>query len=582
VVPVLEGFSSDGRIDPYFRRLTPGERYAADASHAVSAKLLEEQIRGEEESFLQTMSDGIDRIGEEIEELRRSGASEVPGRTAFRLYDTHGIPLDLITEIAADEGLAVDVAGFEREMEGQRKRSSAGAKFEARDVSVFDGLGLAGPHSEFRGYPEHDFVRLAGARVLAIVSGGRAVDALPEGGEGVAVADRTVFYPEGGGQVGDTGSWSWTGGSASVEDTQRPAPGLIAHRIRVERGTLRVGDAVEMEVPEWQRRRTQANHTGTHLLHAALRVVLGESARQMGSLVAPDRLRFDYAARAPLTPEQISEIERLVNEEILRDRPVAKEVLSREEADGRGAIAFFGEKYGDRVRVVTVPGFSTELCGGCHVPSTGEIGAFKILSDKGLAAGVRRIEAVTALGAVELLQQDERILAALVEQSHAEKEKLPEVLRAAEEKVRALEKEVAALRIRAAAGGAAAAVSDEAEEVDGVRVLTREARGLSPAELRNLSDALKGKLKSGVVAVGGAQDGKTAVIIAVTSDLLERLPANEIAARVGPALGGRGGGRRELAQVGGRDEALLKDGLAAVGAAVREILASRASRSVVS
>jgi alanyl-tRNA synthetase len=306
-----------------------------------------------------------------------------------------------------------------------------------------------------------------------------------------------------------------------------------------------------------------------------LRNVLGESARQMGSLVAPDRLRFDYAARAPLTPEQIREIEDQVNREVLLDKPVAKDVVSRDEANDRGAIAFFGEKYGERVRVVTVPGYSVELCGGCHVPTTGEIGAFKIVSDKGLAAGVRRIEAVTSLGTVDLLRKDEEILSALSQEARADRERLPEVLRSAEERIRALEKELAAMRLKlaASAGSSSSAADDGVREVAGIKVWTREAPGLAVNELRNLSDTLKGKLRSGVVAVGGGQEGKTAVIIAVTPDLTGRLSASDIAARVGPALGGRGGGKRDLAQVGGRDESLLPAGLAAVVTAVGELLA---------
>ncbi len=393
-------------------------------------------LRNEELAFARTLTAGIDRIGEEIEALRRSGATELSGDTAFRLYDTYGIPLDLISEIGKDEGLTVDVEGFERAMDAQRSRSQASAKFQSADARVFETLPLPSAHSEFRGYPEQDFVRLSGARVLSIVRDSEAAGRLSAGESGEVVTDRTVFYPEGGGQVGDVGTWSWRGGAAEITDVQKPVPGLIAHRVEVKEGSLSIGDAVEMEVDEWTRRRTQANHTGTHLLHAALRNVLGESARQMGSLVAPDRLRFDYAARSPLTPEQIREIEDQVNKEILLDKPVAKEVVAREEADKKGAIAFFGEKYGDRVRVVSVPGYSVELCGGCHVPSTGEIGAFKLVSDKSLAAGVRRIEAVTSLGTVDLLRRDEDLLSALSHQAKTEREKLPEMLRTSEEKIR--------------------------------------------------------------------------------------------------------------------------------------------------
>jgi alanyl-tRNA synthetase len=547
----------------------------SDAYVATASRSAMTVLRNEELIFAKTLSSGIDRIGEEIEALRRAGNTELAGETAFRLYDTHGIPLDLITEIAKDEGLRVDVEGFDRSMAAQRARSQASAKFQTSDARVFETLQLPESHSAFRGYPELDFVSLSGARVLAIVSEGRAASALDAGRTGEVVTDRTVFYPEGGGQVGDVGTWSWAGGSARISETQKAFGTIIAHRADVERGRLAVGDTVDMQVDEWTRRRTQANHTGTHLLHAALRNVLGESARQMGSLVAPDRLRFDYAARSPMTPEQSREIEDQVNKEILLDKPVAKEVVAREEADKKGAIAFFGEKYGDRVRVVSVPGFSVELCGGCHVSRTGEIGAFKITSDRSLAAGVRRIEAVTSLGAVELLRRDEELLSALSQQAKSDREKLPEVLRAADEKIRSLEKELASLRLKVASGGAGSALSsEEVQEVAGVKVLTREARGFSANELRNLSDALKGKLKSGVVAVGGSSEGKTAVVIAVTPDLTARLSACDIAARVGAALGGRGGGKRDLAQVGGRDESLLPAGLAAAVSAVREILSA--------
>src|SRR5262249_1354035 len=381
--------------------------YFTPAEQKTVTTRVAQDLRVEEERFAKTLSTGIDLIGEEIERLRREGSRTVSGEALFRLYDTHGIPVDVIEEIARDEGLSVDRSAFERAMEQQKERSRASAKFAATDASVWEKMTLPSEHSVFRGYPELDFCRLSGARVLAIVKNGAIADALAAGETGEVVTDKTAFYPEGGGQVADTGAWTWAGGQAEVTDTQKPIANLIVHRVTVRSGSLRAGLLIDMEVPEWTRRRTQANHTGTHLLHAALRKVLGESASQRGSLVAPDRLRFDYAASSATTPEQIAEIERLVNEEILRDVPVAKEHMSMAESKKRGAIAFFGEKYGERVRVVTVPGFSTELCGGCHVPRTGEIGAFKIISDKGLAAGVRRLEAGTSLGAGGLLGQGE-------------------------------------------------------------------------------------------------------------------------------------------------------------------------------
>jgi alanyl-tRNA synthetase len=562
----------------YFRK-RPDGRYETDAAHSIdAARLFGQTLRAEEERFGKTMSVGADRVGEAVEDLRRRGEKALSGETVFRLYDTYGIPLEVIEEIASDEGLAVDRAGFERNLEKQRETSRASAKFRATDDSVYEGLGLPARHSEFRGYPELDFCRLSSAMVLGIVKDGAPAGQLSAGETGEAVTDVTIFYPEGGGQVADTGVWRWPGGEARVTDTQKPVPGLISHRVTVESGVLSIGTKVDMEVPEWVRRRTQANHTGTHLLHAALRKVLGESARQMGSLVAPDRLRFDYAAASAPTPEQIAEIERLVNEEVLRDTEVTKEHMTMEESRAKGAIAFFGEKYGERVRVVDVPGFSTELCGGCHVPRTGEIGAFKIISDRGLAAGVRRLEAVTSLGAVELLRDDEETLNALSGAAQSPREKLLERWQEREERVRTLERELASLKMKLASGDAEA--SGESVDVNGVRIVTRIAAGLSIPELRNLSDTLRARLSSGVVVVGTASEGKTSVVAAVTPDLTQRLPASRIAARIGKALGGSGGGKADLAQAGGRNESLLPGALKEAETAVREMLGAENAAAV--
>ncbi len=562
---------------PFLHRLVPTvvEGFAGVYFEPSDADRVEKTVAGvlapEEERFGRTLSEGADRVGEAIERLRREGATALSGEAVFRFYDTYGIPLDVIEEIAGDEGVAVDRAGFEEAMERQRAASRASAKFEAADASVYERLELPSEHSVFRGYPEQDFLSLSDARVLAIVRDGREVSLLSEGESGEVFVDRTVFYPEGGGQVADTGTWTWAGGRADVTDVQKPVPNRIAHRVSVLGGRLELGSVVDMAVPEWTRRRTQANHTATHLLHAALRRVLGNTARQMGSLVAPDRLRFDYAAAAPTTPAQIAEIERLVNEQILRDQPVTKETMPMDEARRRGADMFFGEKYGDRVRVVEVPGFSTELCGGCHVPRTGEIGAFKVVSDRGLAAGVRRLEAVTSLGSVELLSQDEQILNALAGAAQAPREGLTARWNEREERVRALEREVASLKLKLASGDAGS--QGDRMEVGGIPIVTRIVEGLSIPELRNLSDTLRSKLKSGVVVVGTVADGKTSVIVAVTPDLVKRLPASQIAGRVGKALGGSGGGKPDLAQAGGKNPAELPGGLKAAGEAVRDLLA---------
>ena len=567
-----------GLHEPFLHRLTGpvvdvyrGIHIEPDEADAVARRVAEILIP-EEERFARTLSEGIDRIGEAASRARQRRESILSGETVFRLYDTYGIPIEVIEEIAADEGVALDREGFERLLEEQRRASRSAAKFEAADVSVYDKLDLPSGHSVFRGYPEHDFIALDGARVVGLARDGAPAARLEAGETGEAVTDRTVFYPEGGGQVADTGAFEWPGGEAEVLHVWKPRPDTIAHRVRVVRGRLERNAAVDMRIPEWVRRRTQANHTGTHLLHAALRKVLGAGARQMGSLVAPDRLRFDYAAAAPPTPDQIAEIERLVNHEVLRDREVTKSILPMEEARRRGADMFFWDKYSDRVRVVEVPGFSTELCGGCHVPRTGEIGAFKIVSDKSLAAGVRRLEAVTSLGAVDLLRHDEEALNRLSAAAQAPRETLVDRWEEREERLKALEREVASLKMKLASGDSES--EGESEEIEGVRVVTRLVPGLSIPELRNLSDTLRSRVKSGVVLVGTAREGKTSVVAAVTPDLVERVPASRVAARIGQALGGSGGGKPDLAQAGGKREELLSEGLRAGREAVREILAA--------
>jgi alanyl-tRNA synthetase len=565
-------------------------------------------LRIEEEGFRRTMSVGADRVGEAISAARREGQTTLSGVAAFRLYDTHGVPLELIEEIASDEGVHVDTRGFDRELAAARERSKGASKFEGEGGLPGDGQLNPSWTTEFRGYPEQDFVGLEGAKVLGLLSaehGGR-VDSLRRGEKGWCVLDRTVFYPEGGGQVADLGKILWNeksddAGVAAVLDTRRAPNGrVILHLLRIDSGSLATAQLVSASVDEWTRRKTQANHTGTHLLHAALRRVLGESVRQMGSLVAPDRLRFDYAASRPTTAEEIREIERLVNEEILRDREVSKAVMSMDEAKKRGAMMFFGEKYGERVRVVDVPGFSTELCGGCHVGRTGEIGAFKVLSDRGLAAGVRRIEAVTSLNAVERLQKDEEILASMAQAANVTFDELPAKLRDVLDSLRRKEKEIAALKrdlVLRAGGGAFrvpggeatlsksehspskklsssdGAVEEGLHEINGVKVYALRVPSLPTNELRNLADTFRGKLKSGVVLLGTELEGKVTLLAAVTSDLVSRVSAHELAQTMAPIVGGRGGGKPELAQAGGKDAAAIEPALAAGVAKVREKLA---------
>ena len=587
-----------------------------DVGAATQLVAIQDRLQDEEVRFSRTMSVGADRVGEAISAARRAGETSLKGEAVFRLYDTFGVPLETIEEIASDEGVKVDVASFESELSAARERSKGASKFEHEGGLPADGQIDPSWTTEFRGYPEQDFVRLEGVKVLGLLSekGGERIGLLGKGEKGWCVTDRTVFYPEGGGQVADQGEFRWTAssgepGAAAVLDTRRAPDGrTILHLLRISSGSLSPGQVVSLAVDEWTRRKTQANHTGTHLLHAALRAVLGESVRQMGSLVAPDRLRFDYAAARPTTAEEIREIERLVNEEILRDREVGKAVMSMDEAKKKGAMMFFGEKYGERVRVVDVPGFSTELCGGCHVGRTGEIGAFKVLSDRGLAAGVRRIEAATSLNAVERLQKDEEILTNMAQTANVAFDELPEKLRATLNLLRRKEKEIALLKRDLALAGAGSGASagagggrssaqpgdgasgsspsqksssssdspgtdDGIEEIAGVKVLARRVPSLPANELRNLADTFRGKLKSGVVLLGTELEGKVTLLAAVTSDLVGRVSAHELAQAMAPLVGGRGGGKPDLAQAGGKDAAAIEPALAAGVAKVRERLA---------
>ena len=567
----IEGTELCGLVEPVFA-VFDGVYFGEE--HRTLKNDVWELVRSEERGFARTMSAGADRVGEAITEARRKDETSLSGKTVFRFYDTYGIPLELIEELAQDEGMTVDRPGFEKELEEARERSKGASKFEADEALLSDDLADPSWETVFRGYPEDDFTSLAGAKALGLfaLAGGAAsaVEALPAGAEGLLVTDRTVFYPEGGGQVTDTGSVTWPGGRAAVTSARKSANGrFVQHHVRVEEGTLGMGAPLALEVPEWTRRRTQANHTGTHLLHAALRKVLGESVRQMGSLVAPDRLRFDYAATRATSTDEIAEIERLVNEQVLLDTPVTKVVTSMDEAKAKGAMMFFGEKYGERVRVVDVPGFSTELCGGCHVARTGEIGAFKVLSDRGLAAGVRRIEAITGLGAVERLTRDEHLLGELSESAQVPPDELPAKLREVLARLRESEKEIARLKVQLASAGrgGAGAVEDEGVvDVAGTKVLARRVPTLPANELRNLADTFRGKLKSGVVLLGTEAEGKVTLLAAVTSDLLARVSADDLAKAMAPVVGGRGGGKPDLAQAGGKDpekiDAALEAGVA--------------------
>ncbi len=529
------------------------------------------QLRQEEERFARTLNVGTDVAQRELERLKRGGSERVPGALAFDLYQTHGIPFELLEEFAQEEGLEIDRAGFEEALEVERQRGQASWKGDvrARFRPEYESLVERGMTSRFVGYDELE----GEGAVTAILGPDGEVDLLAAGGEGEAVLDETTFYAEGGGQVGDRGELLWDGGRAEVTDTQKPVEGLVVHHLRVVEGTLRRGARVRARVTEGARLDTQRNHTATHLLHAALHQVLGEAAQQAGSLVEPDRLRFDFSWGAPVSFDQLQEIERLVSAEVVRNLPVEKRYMALEEARSAGAMALFGEKYGERVRVVSVGdgSVSMELCGGCHVRRTGDIGAFVIVGERGVAAGVRRIEAFTGRGAVAWLQHQQRLSHDLAGRYQTSFERLPELLAKRDEHLAALEEEVRTLKHRLASGEAGGA--EVRREVGGITVLARRAPEMESAELRNLADTLRQKLGSGVVALGMESGGKATLLVAVTDDLVGRVRAGDVVRELATVVGGRGGGRPNLAQAGGPDVGKLDEALQSAPEVVERCLA---------
>jgi alanyl-tRNA synthetase len=530
--------------------------------------VVEQLLRTEEEKFSRTLNVGTDLVGRELERIKRSGGGALPGETAFYFYETHGIPVDILDEFAQEEGLTVDRAGFEVRLEGARTKGQESWKGEllSRFREEYEQLGARGVASEFVGYQEFT---VEAAKVLALLGPKGEVDVLS--GEGEVVLDRTPFYAEAGGQIGDQGALVWNGGRATVRDTQRPVPGVVVHRVHVDEGALRRGNTVRAEVHRGRRLDTQANHTATHLLHAALHHVLGPSAQQAGSLVEPERLRFDFSWAQPLLPEQLEAIETLVNQNVRANFEVEAKPMKLEEARAAGAMALFGEKYGEVVRVISVGGgaVSRELCGGCHVHRTGDIGVFKITAERGVAAGVRRIEGATGRAAVELFQGYQRILRQASGRTNAPFDSLPAAIEALEKRVRELEQEIKSLRLKLASGGGG---ETEVQKIKGVKLLVRDAPEMTAPELRTLADTLRGKLKSGIVVLGMASGDAATLLAAVTEDLVPRISAGEIVKRLAPVVDGRGGGKAALAQAGGKAPDKLPEALQLAPKVVEELL----------
>ncbi len=528
-------------------------------------------LAAEEERFSRTLTTGIERVGQLLDDIRARGERSISGEEVFRLYDTYGIPMDLIAEMGEEEGVTLDREGFETMMAGARAKAKASSKFQSStDAATFSRIAEKIGPVEFVGYEK--FVDVP-STVQAILIDSKQHDVLHHGSEGDVVITPTPFYAESGGQIGDAGTLEWNGGRATVLDTQKPVGDLIVSRVRVDEGHLAHGTTVRASVPVPTRLDTTANHTATHLLHKALKDVLGETVQQAGSLVAPDRLRFDYTYHQPLTEKQMKAIEDLVNEKVRENVEVTKTVMPIAEAKKSGAVAMFGEKYGDKVRIVAAGDWSREFCGGCHVNRTGDIGVFKIVSDRSLAAGVRRMEALTGRGALEYFQSLDESAHEVQQQLNTRLPEVPAYVRSLQERQKHLEKELKQLRMKLASGGAAQ-IAEGPIEINGVKLLVRRADDISGGDLRNLADELRSKLKSGVVVLGSATDGKVTLLTAVTKDLIDRVPANSLIQKLAPIVGGKGGGKPDLAQAGGKDPDKLDDALGSAPDALRAMLAA--------
>lgn len=518
-------------------------------------------IQEEEERFHQTLEEGMRVAQKMLAQCSRQGRRYLPGDQAFLLYDTYGFPPDLTQDMAAEFGLAVDEDGFQQALEEQRRRgrqARTAEQFREPEAAVAMSSLLAGlPPTVFVGY---EAVQVQ-TRLEAIVGEGQLVDQLPAGESGNLVLAQTPCYPEGGGQVADTGIVRGAGGEAVITDVRRLPSGPIVHLARVEAGFLRAGEQVEVSI-DWRRReQTARHHSATHLLHRSLQAVIGAHARQAGSLVTPDRLRFDFHHGTPLTPEQLRQIEEMVNEKIMADLPVAAEERSLEEALRRGAMALFGEKYSDIVRVVTMADFSYELCGGTHVRSTGQIGAFKIISEGSVGSGLRRIEAVAGVAALRYLDEIENTLleaAGLLRTTLAE---VPVRVAALLQELKQAQREMESYQAKLAGAEVSMALA-AVREVGGVKVLVQRVKADSPQALRAMADQIRDRLGSGVVVLGSATDGHVNLVAMVTRDLVARgLHAGRLVQEVSRVAGGKGGGRPEMAQGGGSSPEKLDQAL---------------------
>ncbi|WP_269935038.1 alanine--tRNA ligase [Serratia liquefaciens] len=515
--------------------------------------LVEQVLKTEEDQFARTLERGLTLLDEELANLQ---GDTLDGETAFRLYDTYGFPVDLTADVCRERGLKVDEAGFELAMEAQRRRARESSGFGADYNSMIRVDGA----SQFSGY-DHEQQQ---STVIALFRDGQSVNEIHAGEEAVVVLDETPFYGESGGQVGDKGVLKAAGADFEVSDTQKYGQ-AIGHQGKLVQGSLKVKDRVDAQIDTVRRNRIRLNHSATHLLHAALRQTLGEHVAQKGSLVNDKYLRFDFSHFEAMKPEQIRLVEDLVNQQIRRNLPVQTEVMALDDAKEKGAMALFGEKYDDNVRVLTMGDFSTELCGGTHASRTGDIGLFRILSESGTAAGIRRIEAVTGEGAIATLHQQNDLLQDVAHLVKGDNNNLTDKVRAVLDRTRALEKELQQLKDQQAAQESAS-LSSKAKMVNGVPLLVSQLDNVEPKMLRTMVDDLKNQLGSAIIVLATTADDKVSLIAGVTKDLTDRVKAGELIGNVAQQVGGKGGGRPDMAQAGGTDVSALPAALDSVEA----------------
>jgi alanyl-tRNA synthetase len=558
----------------------------------AAREFIERMVKLEESRFASTLTIGLQKLDALFGQTQPGAYPD--WKDLAKLYDTYGTPRDLIRVALADRGLTAFAeetfnSRFDLALRELQQAGTRNVEVTKKAKEVYARLAERVDKTDFTGY---ESTRLADAKVVALARGDAEVDALRAGEEGEVVLDRTPFYAEAGGQVGDVGTlvkainqrdWAETSkpeeAHVVVNDTVAPTGGVYVHRVTVERGTLHVGDEVLAQVDDEKRDATRRNHTATHLMHAALREVLGAHVKQAGSLVAPNRLRFDFSHYQPLTRAEIAEMERLVNYQILRNTPVQTDILPLEQAMQSGAMALFGEKYAEMVRVLKVPGFSVELCGGTHVRATGDIGLFKIVRDESIASGTRRIEAVTGADAFTRFQETEALVDQVTNELRTTRNDLPASIEKLQDELKRARREAEELRLKlatGAAGGTGAANGNDVREVAGVKVLAREASELDAGGLRQLSDTLLARVQSGVVVIGRRADGKVSLIVRTSKDLHGRVPAGQVIRELAPIIGGRGGGKPDMAEGGGAQPDKLPEALEASYGVVERLLGQSA------